>query len=149
MKELVTIRKPKDIIDVTQRWKRCRQENFLVITLNGAHEVIKVHHVSKGLLNKTIVHPRECYFHAIKDYAAAVVFVHNHPSGRALSSIEDDMVTDRLCMAGNILGIEIIDHIIITPDDCYFSYRENGKIVEDYSTEEQRLFIEELAAEGK
>jgi len=149
MKQQIKIRNPKDIVAATQKWKKCRQENFLVITMDGGHDIIKIHHVTKGLLNKTIVHPRECFFPAIKDYCAAVAFVHNHPSGHTYPSPEDDNITDRLCMAGGILGIEIIDHIIITPHSGYFSYRENGKIIEDYSTEEQKLFIEELAAEGK
>jgi len=147
MKQEIKIKTPKDIIAATAKWKKCRQENFLAITLDGAHNVIKVHHITKGLLNKTIVHPRECFFPVIKDYSAAVAFVHNHPSGNALPSFEDDSITNRLCMAAHILGIRLLDHIIITPNDDYYSYQQHGKINEDYTNSELRDFIEATAAE--
>ena len=141
MKKEIQIRNPEDIIAVAHRWKKRRQENFLVITLDGSHTVLKLHHVTKGLLNRTIVHPRECFFYAIKDYCAAVAFVHNHPSGKANPSSEDDEITDRLCKSGKILGIHILDHIIITPNDNFYSYRKEGKIEEDFTEYELKEFI--------
>jgi len=149
MKQQIKIRNPKDILSITEKWKKRRQENFLVITLDGSHNVIKLHHVTKGLLNRTIIHPRECFFPAIKDYCAAVAFVHNHPSGTPKPSPEDDDITNRLCMSGKILGIYILDHVIITPKNNFYSYREEGKISEDYTDYELNEFIDTIAAEGK
>jgi DNA repair protein RadC len=149
MKKKIKIKFPTDIISVVDKWKNRRQENFLAITLNAEHAVIKVHHITKGLLNKTIIHPRECFFPAIKDYSAAVAFVHNHPSGSAEPSSEDDEITNRLCMAGNILGINVLDHIIITSTGNYYSYRQSGKIEFSFANYELRNFIDEIAAEGE
>ena len=148
VKYQVKIRQPNDILPLVSKWGKRREENFLSITLNGAHEVIRIHHITKGLLNKTVTHPRECFFPVIRDYAAAVVFVHNHPSGNADPSFEDDDITNRLCMAGSILGIHILDHIIITPENKYYSYRREGKIKDEFLDYQQSNFIEALAAEG-
>jgi DNA repair protein RadC len=77
-----SIKNPTDAVRLLDKYTRKRQEHFLVITLNGAHEVIKIHVASIGLVDKTIIHPRECFWHCIKDNAAALVFAHNHPSGK-------------------------------------------------------------------
>ena len=143
------IRDPSDIIAAVQRWKKREQENFLAITLDGCHAIIKVNHVTKGLVNRTLAHPRECFRPAIKDNATSVVFVHNHPSGSIKPSREDNDLTERLCMSGQLLGINVLDHIIITPNDRYFSYREDGKIQEDFPQEKIKQFIDGIAAEGR
>jgi len=96
MKQEIRILSPKDILNATQKWKKRREENFLAITLDGAHAIIKIHHITKGLLNRTIVHPRECFFPAIRDYCAAIAFVHNHPSNNEEPSMEDDIITNKL-----------------------------------------------------
>jgi DNA repair protein RadC len=104
--------------------------------------VIKVHHITKGLVNRTIIHPRECFYPAVRDMAVAVILVHNHPSGSALSSEEDDEITKRMYMAAEIMGINMLDHIIITPKDNFYSYRHDGKLQAKYQTYE----LEEFAA---
>ena len=124
----IKIENPQDVIPVLKRWKNARQENFLTITLNGAHEVIKVNHITKGLVNSTIAHPRECFYPAIKDYASAVIFAHNHPSGYTKPSEEDKELTERLCLAGGILGIHVLDHIIFTKSGKIASLRSEGII---------------------
>jgi DNA repair protein RadC len=149
IKQQIKIKNPTDIFPVMGKWKKRREENFLTVTLNGKHIILKIHHITKGLVNRTIAHPRECFFPAIRDFATAVIFVHNHPSGEANPSIEDDIVTEQLCMAGVIMGIHVLDHIIITPQNNFYSYRQSGKIKEDFSTYKKRRFIEELAAEGE
>jgi DNA repair protein RadC len=121
------IKNPSDLYDLLGDFKNRRQEHFLVVTLNGAHEIIKLHIVSKGLVNRTIVHPRECFYPAIKDNAAAVMFVHNHPSGKTNPSIEDDEITWQLKAAADILGFKMLDHLIIGRNQFY-SYRQSGKI---------------------
>jgi len=148
-KQRIRIKRPDDIFEIAGKWKRRREENFLAITLDGAHAVIKIHHITKGLVNRTIVHPRECFFPAIKDYSAAIVFVHNHPSGVTWPSGEDDRITDQLCMAGQILGIHVLDHIIITPHNGFYSYRESDKLREKFENYELDDFVEELCAGEK
>jgi len=143
------IRCPEDICGVVGSWARRREENFLAVTLNGAHEVIRVHHVTKGLVNRTIVHPRECFLPAVKDYASSVAFVHNHPSGNLSPSGDDERLTDRLCMAGSILGFNVVDHVIIGPRGGLFSFRREGAMREGFSQEERKEFFDYLAAEGK
>ena len=142
MKEAIRIRNPVSVLPLLRRWKNCRQENFLAVTLNGAHDVIRLHHISKGIVNRTIVHPRECFYPIIKDLATAVIFVHNHPSGSPNPSNEDDDITKRLSMAAEIMGINLLDHIIITPKDSFYSYRQDGKI----SGNHQAYELEELVA---
>jgi DNA repair protein RadC len=78
MKQSVQIRSPESVLPLMRNWRNRRQENFITITLNGAHEVIKVHHVSKGLVNRTIAHPRECFYPAVRDMA---VFIQSPQNG--------------------------------------------------------------------
>ena len=144
MKEAIQIKRPESILPLMKRWQKQKQENFLTITLNGAHEVIKIHHITKGLINRTIVHPRECFYPTIKDLASAVIFVHNHPSGSAISSPEDDEITKRLSMAAEIMGINFLDHIIITPKDNFYSYRQENKIPGKHKAYDLESFVESL-----
>jgi DNA repair protein RadC len=139
------IKSPESVLPLIKRWQKRKQENFLTITLNGAHEVIKIHHVSKGLVNRTIVHPRECFYPSIRDLATAVIFVHNHPSGSTVSSPEDDDITKRLSMAAEILGINMLDHIIITPTGNFYSYSQAGKIPYQHNYNELEEFVQSLS----
>jgi DNA repair protein RadC len=91
-----------------------QQEHFLAVTLNGAGEVIHARTVTVGLLNASQVHPREAFADAITDRAAAVVFVHNHPSGSLEPSAPDLAITRQLMEAGELLGIQVLDHLIIS-----------------------------------
>jgi len=143
----IQITSPKDIATLLSKWSRKREENFLEVTLDGGHVVIKVHHISKEIANKTIVHPRECFYPAIKDNAVALVFAHNHPSGRVLPSPEDDDIFERLKMAGDILGFHILDNLIISKYGFY-SYRQEGRY-KDYSNNELKNYAELLAADRR
>ena len=105
-----------------------QQEHFIVITLDGAHKVKNSRVVSKGILNRTLVHPREVFRCAILDNAAAIVIAHNHPSGVLDPSPDDLEVTQRLRKAGDIIGIEIIDHIIFGFGG-YRSMHEHGELL--------------------
>lgn len=91
-----------------------QQEHFMAITLNGAGEVIRARTLTVGLLNASQVHPREAFADAITDRAAAVVFVHNHPSGSLEPSAPDLAITRQLTEAGELLGIQVLDHLIIS-----------------------------------
>lgn len=99
-------------------------ENIIVVTVDGAHRMKNIHTITSGILNKTIVHPREVFRPAIIDRAAAIFLVHNHPSGQTEPSDEDRALTKRFVDAGELLGIPILDHIIIPFGEStdYFSF---------------------------
>jgi DNA repair protein RadC len=123
----IRIRHPGDIFSLVRHHADRKQERFLCLSLNGAHEVLAVRVVTVGLVNRTIVHPREVYAEAITDHAVAVVVAHNHPSGQLVPSQEDDEVTVRLNTAAGILGINFLDHIIFS-GTAYFSYRQSSRL---------------------
>ena len=89
------------------------REHFKVINLNTKNQVMVIEEVSVGSLNASLVHPREVFKLPIKRSAARLILVHNHPSGDVQPSREDVALTERLCQAGTLLGIEILDHLII------------------------------------
>jgi DNA repair protein RadC len=132
----VQICNPKTVMAVLAGYLKKRQEHFFCITLNGQHEIIKIHVVTIGLASRTVVHPREVFFPAIKDNAVAIIAAHNHPSGKAGPSEEDDKVTAELSKAGEILKIPVLDHVVVAREG-YFSYRESGRMAEMYEEEKQ------------
>jgi len=105
--------------------KDYHREHFYIITLNSRNYSIA--EVSIGSLDTNIVHPREVFIEAIKNKAASVIFVHNHPSGDPTPSEDDLKITKRLVAASKILGIKVVDHLIITKDK-YFSFKEKNFI---------------------
>lgn len=107
------ISSPSDAYNVLKRYANARTERFLVVLLNGAHDVLSTRIITVGLLNRTIVHPREVFRPAIVENAASIVLSHNHPSNRLDPSPEDLEITRRLQEAGEILGIPVLDHLII------------------------------------
>ena len=121
------IREPKDVLPYVQHIADKRQEYFLCLTLNGAHEVIQTRVVTVGLLDSSPVHPREVFAGAIADRAAAVILVHNHPSGNLEPSPEDLAITRQLVEAGKILGIEVLDHIIVARTG-FLSLKQEGML---------------------
>lgn len=104
-----------------------QKEIFKVILLNTKNEIICDVDVSIGSLNTSIVHPREVFIEAIKKSANSIILMHNHPSGNPTPSDEDKKITKRLIYSGEIIGIEILDHIIIG-DGVYYSLKEEGDI---------------------
>ncbi len=101
------------------------KEHFVIIMLNTKNRVIAKKVISIGHLNASIVHPREMFKEAIRRSSAAVILVHNHPSGDLTPSQEDIATTERLKQVGELLGIEVLDHLIVG-DNRYFSFREQG-----------------------
>lgn len=120
-----TITCPNDIFLEVRHFASRSQECLVVVNLNGAHEIIGTIVATIGLVNKTIVHPREVFSDAIKNRAAAIAIAHNHPSGNIEPSQEDKDVTSRLSQCGAILGIKMLDHIVFT-NDRYYSFLEHG-----------------------
>lgn len=102
------------------------RENFVAVLLNTKNEVLEVPTVSVGTLSASLVHPREVFKPAIRASAASVILAHNHPSGKVQPSREDKEVTRRLCDASEIIGIEVLDHIILG-DGC-FSMKEHDML---------------------
>ena len=98
------IKEPKDAIPLLQHYADRQQEHFISMSLNGAHEVIGTYVVSVGLVNRTLVHPREVFASALTDRAASIIVAHNHPSGNVAPSEDDIAVTKSLVQAGSILG---------------------------------------------
>jgi DNA repair protein RadC len=110
----VKISHPDEAYKVVKRYADSKQEHFILLTLNGAHNVISVSIISIGLVNKTIIHPREVFCKAITDRASAIIVCHNHPSGAVAPSDEDQLITNTIFKAGEIIGIPLIDHIIFS-----------------------------------
>ncbi len=104
-----------------------KSEHFKIITLNTKKEINYIREISKGTVNMTIVHPREVFRAAIEDNAHSIILLHNHPTGDPTPSKEDLKLTDTLVKSSEILGIEIVDHIIIG-DNVYYSFLEKGLI---------------------
>lgn len=124
--EAIAIRSPEDVSELMMEELRYLQkEHFVCLFLNTKNQVIGQETLSMGSLNASIVHPREVFRSAIKRSSAAIICVHNHPSGDPTPSAEDINVTKRLMEAGNIIGIDILDHIIIG-DQKYVSLKEHG-----------------------
>ena len=116
---------PKDIFNEVRHYASREKEHLIVVMLNGAQECIGTFIATIGLVNRTIVHPREVFADAIASRATAVAIAHNHPSGNTEPSEEDKEVTRRLKQSGDILGIKLLDHLVFT-DTSYYSFVEHG-----------------------
>lgn len=102
-----------------------RKEYFMALLLDGKNRIITREQISEGSLNQSIVHPREVFHVAVRKSAAAMILLHNHPTGDPSPSPEDLEVTRRLCEAGELMGIKVLDHIIIG-EDAFYSFAEKG-----------------------
>ena len=119
-----------NVYELVKQYGLKDQEYFIAITLDGNLNAIKVHEITKGLVNRTLAHPREVFRPAIKDNATSIIVAHNHPSDNLTPSREDIELTDRLIKAGRVVGIPVVDHIILGIDN-YLSLRENGDMFFD------------------
>lgn len=126
---------PRPVIDTPRaaagaaplQLRTARKEHFMIMCLNARRQLALLETVSIGTLSASLVHPREVFSPAIVNSCAAVIALHNHPSGDTSPSEEDREVTRRLQRAGEILGIPLSDHIIVSASG-YFSFRESGLI---------------------
>lgn len=122
------IRSPKDSYECIKPFLENRdREYFIVVSLDTKNQPMSINICHIGNLNSSIVHPREVFKAAILSNACSVLIGHNHPSGIVDPSHEDKEITNRLVSAGNILGIEVLDHIIVG-DDTYLSFKEQALI---------------------
>ncbi len=127
-------RRPKQILhplDIFQEVRhyanRNSQEYLIVLSLNGAKEVLDITVATIGFVNRTFFHPREVFSEPLKKRATSIAIAHNHPSGQLKPSSEDINVTRRIALSGEILGINLVDHIIFT-DSAYYSLLEHGEM---------------------
>ena len=115
----------KDVFDYFhERLKDEKQEHFYILMLNSQNNIIGEHLVSKGILDASILHPREVFKPAIKDSASKIILVHNHPSGDPNPSQEDLDITAKIIKAGEDIGIKVLDHIIIGRND-HWNWKES------------------------
>lgn len=120
------VKTPDDVAGLVRgRLKDKKKEYFLVLLLDTRNQLIRVAEISVGSLDSSIVHPREVFKEALSASAASVIFVHNHPSGDTEASEDDIQLTKRLAEAGEIMGIDVLDHIIIG-DKNYVSMKREG-----------------------
>ena len=110
--------------------KDSKKEGFYAVTLDQKHQTIDLHRISEGTLSMCPVHPREAFHPIIRDSAAAVIFLHNHPSGNPEPSKDDWSLTERLSEAGNLLGIRVLDHVVIG-DGAFVSLLDRGAFREE------------------
>ncbi len=123
-----TIKSPCDIARLAREvleMHEMAEENFIILCLNTKNKIAGVHTVSIGSLNASIVHPREVFKAALLNNASGIICLHNHPSGDPAPSREDIEITHRLVNAGNILGVNVLDHVVIG-DGRYISLKEQG-----------------------
>lgn len=118
---------PRDASDIAAEFLAgADREHFVIFCLDTKNNLNAINTVSVGTLNSSLVHPREVYKPAILANSNAIILIHTHPSGDPTPSREDIEVTKRLVEAGNILGIEVVDHLVIGDDGRYASFKERG-----------------------
>ncbi|PTI72651.1 RadC family protein, partial [Staphylococcus xylosus] len=126
LEEKIQITSPQDVANFMMgKMEHLTQEKFIVLFLNSKNVIIKQKTIFIGTLNSSVIHPREIFSEAIKCASNAIVVLHNHPSGDTTPSKEDIRATNRLRECGEILGIDLLDHIIIG-DHTYMSMVEDG-----------------------
>ena len=109
-----------------ERLKDKQQEHFYILMLNTQNIIIGEELISKGILDASIIHPREVFKPAIKNSASKIILVHNHPSGDPKPSVEDEEITRRLKEAGEGLGIKVIDSVIVGGEGGFWSWEEKS-----------------------
>lgn len=120
----IPVRGPADVhAHFHPRLRHAAHERFFSVLLDGRHRVIRHALVSQGTLTASLVHPREVFRPALREPAAAVILVHNHPSGDPTPSQEDREITERLVRAGALLGVPVVDHVVVA-ERGYASLRE-------------------------
>ncbi len=119
----VPILSGQDVWERMEEWRASKKEHFVAFYLNTQNIVLKTEVVSIGTINASLMHPREVFEPAVRLSAASVLIAHNHPAGSLLPSEEDRAVTHRLAAAGELLGISLLDHVIVTAKG-YYSFKE-------------------------
>lgn len=122
---LPVIDSPQKAVDQLTSIRNKKKEHFVALYLNARNQLVHKETISIGTLNSSLVHPREVFFPAIKHHCTNIILAHNHPSGVTEKSPEDGQVTKKLIQSGMLLGIEIVDHLIITKTK-YLSFKQEN-----------------------
>lgn len=125
-KKISSPSKARDILEEVFELSELAEEVFIIMCLDTKNKVTGLFKVSQGSLNSSIVHPREVFKRALMQNANSIILAHNHPSGDTTPSSEDISVTKRLDEAGNLLGVDVLDHIIVGANGNYKSFKEEG-----------------------
>lgn len=112
----ILIRKPEQVFEYTHAMRNLAKEHLRALYLNSRNQLIHDELISIGTLTSNLIHPREVFQPAVKHAAAAIILVHNHPSGSSEASVADIVVTKQLIEVGKIMGIDILDHVIVTKE---------------------------------
>ena len=120
------IKNASDILKYSKDYQNLDKEVFVCYYLGTKNQILKREIMSMGILDASIIHPREIFKSAILFSASRIILSHNHPSGDVTPSEEDLNLTKKIIEAGDIIGIEILDHVIVGKDNKYWSYREDN-----------------------
>lgn len=127
-KEKLNVHSPSSVASIyMEALRHLECEHFKVVILDTKHNIIGDHTLSVGTVNASLVHPREVFIYALRHHAVSIILLHNHPSGNSTPSNEDIAITKRIQSSGEILGINLLDHIVIG-DGNYTSLKEKGYI---------------------
>ena len=144
---------PEDLARRLMKYATMDTEQFVVVTVDGAHQIVGEYVATSGLLNRTMVHPREVFRVAIKDNSAAIFVAHNHPSGNTEPSQDDIAMSNRLKEAGEVIGIQVVDQLVLGIKEGKYQYQS---VLESYikgelhiSIEKETEVIRTTAAEAK
>ncbi len=124
-KSITKIASSNDVFEELLEFKEKSQEHFMALYLDGANQIVESRVITIGTINQSLVHPREVFKPAIITNSASIIIAHNHPSGILSPSNEDLEVTKRLQEAGKILGIQLLDHLIISQNG-YLSFKDEN-----------------------
>ena len=124
--ELYPVKSPEDAEEFLSPLKFSPDEQFVSLHLNAQNQVIGVHEVSHGTISSSLVHPREVFKAALLANSHALVVCHNHPSGATVTPSSEDLATTKqLLKAGRVIGVNVLDHLILSPNQGVYSIREN------------------------
>lgn len=122
--DIKPLKSQQDIVARLDELRTKKQEHFICLSIDGGHRLLAQRTVTIGTLDSVLAHPREVFSDPIVDRAAYIIVAHNHPSGDERPSEKDIMLTQQLAAAGQLIGIPLFDHIIVTKNK-EFSYRQN------------------------
>lgn len=143
------VKGPFEVVVELAKWIESPVELFFVITLDPANRIISVTNTNKGTCDKTMLHPRDIFRRALLDNAKAIIVAHNHPSGQLKPSDEDKAVTENLEGCGKMMGIECLDHVIITYKG-YYSIRQCTATYFQHTDIDRKIEgVKQLVSEGK
>lgn len=128
--ERQTIKGPEDVYNITKEFANQKQEHLIVICLDTKNNILSINDVLQGTINQIVIHPREVFYPAISCMANSIILVHNHPTGNVTPSLADLETTKKLLSIGEMIGIPIIDHIIVAPNNYYSIFQQDRNKLE-------------------